>query len=1640
MTRGPLAAPLAVALAAAMLLAQVPPGFLASLTAAASSSVPVQDVGSPISFAPDGGALPQQVPTADVALSMVDFPDPVVAGNPLTYTLSVTTTGDATSVTLTQSLPGGSTFVSASASQGSCALSGFNVVCSLGSLASGATTAATVVVVPTTSAVPSIISTATVGVAEFDPNLANNDAIATTTVLLSGAADLALTKVDSPDPVLVGSQLTYTLSVTTSGDAQGVVLTDTLSSGVSFVSAGSSPQGNCAQSGGIVTCNLGNVLNGTTVTLTIVVTTIAVGPGVCNSASVTATTPDPNTANNSATVCTNVLGLGTSDLSLTKIDSPDPVNVGGTLTYTISMTTTGDATGVQLGDTLPASATFISASASQGSCSPPSGNVLSCNLGDLGSGVSATVTIVVTPITAGVICNNASVTAATSDPNLENNGAEACTTVQQLQPPPQADLVVTKTDSPDPVTVGGTLTYTLPVTTSGDATNVVVTDGLVAGLNFISASASPQGTCTFAGGVVTCSLGSLASGATATVTIQVGVSPTLAGLTICNFASASAAETDPNPANNLSVQQCTTVVAAGADVAVSKSAPATAAVGATLTYTISVTTSGDATGVQLLDTPPPGTSFVSVAPTGTCGLGTGPGTPPVVCDIGNLASGATFTATLQVTVTAGGLICNTAGVLSTSNDPNPGNNSSMVCTTVPGGQVADLSIVKTASPGSPSVGGSLTYTLSVTTSGDASNVQIGDILPPAVDFVSATPTQGTCLLGGGNVICDLGNLANGATATIQIVVTPIAAGQICNSAGVGTAPGGSLSDPNFANNTSGVCTTVQGTGSADLSVAKAGPPSATIGVPFSYSIAVHSAGDAAGVVVIDPVPFNLAFVSATTTKGTCGLATGAVRCSLGDLSPAGVADATVTITVAPATPGNVCNTAIVAAATNDPDTSSNSFTACVNVSGVAGEADLAVSKLGPPSGTVGGTLTYTISVTTSAQATGVLVGDGFPFGLSFVSATPSQGTCSPQPFGFFVACVLGNLAANATATVTVVLTANLAGQLCNTAAVTAATADNNGLNNNSTACVAVTAAPGADLSVTKVDSPDPAVVGSPLTYTISVHTSGDATNVVLTDALPANATFDSATPSQGICNLAGITLTCALGTLSSFTTTDATVTLVVTPTIAGIVVNTATVSADQADPNDTNNSATASTTVGGVQQPAEADLSLAKSDAPDPVTVGSSLTYTLTVTTSGDATGVTVTDLLDPSLTINSFSASAGSCNQAGQLVTCLIGTLQSGTGATVTIVVTPTTIGEICNSPTTFSNELDPFGANNTAQECTLVANETTIQNVGANGTATTDAEGDGATAADPLETAVTSPNAGTVTIGETAPSGSPPTGFTFLGQQVVITAPTATAANPLRIVFRIDASIIPAGENKNTIQILKDGVAVPACSGPAGQAVLDPCVESRAVVAGDVVITILSSSGSVWSVVAPSAPNISITSPEATTYTLDQVVVADYACTGVAAAIVLCAGPVADGAAIDTASVGTKTFTVNAADAAGNTESASVTYLVTYKICVLYDQTKAAQPNSTVPIKLQICNASNVNVSAASVTVTATSLDGGPPPSDAGKANPDDRFRFDPTLGGTGGYIYNLSTKGLASGTHTVTFTVQGDPVAHAVQFVVK
>jgi uncharacterized repeat protein (TIGR01451 family) len=245
-----------------------------------------------------------------------------------------------------------------------------------------------------------------------------------------------------------------------------------------------------------------------------------------------------------------------ADISITKTDSPDPVIAGETLIYTVTVDNAGpsDAVNVVVTDTLPAGVTFVSTS---GCNNDPSG-VPTCTLGTIAAGGSAQYTIEVTVNagTSGTITNTASVVSDATDPDTGNNPTTENTTVNQ----PEADLLITKTDSPDPVTVGDNVTYTVVVSNGGPdaAQNVVLTDTLPGGVTFVSATPD-QGSCSESGGTVTCNLGNIASGAS--VNIVIVVTTTTDG-TLTNTASVVSDTTDPSPGNN-STTESTTVNAPG---------------------------------------------------------------------------------------------------------------------------------------------------------------------------------------------------------------------------------------------------------------------------------------------------------------------------------------------------------------------------------------------------------------------------------------------------------------------------------------------------------------------------------------------------------------------------------------------------------------------------------------------------------------------------------------------------------------------------------------------------------------------------------------------------------------------------------------------------------------------------------------------------------------------------------------------------------------------------------------------------------------------------------------------------------------------------------------------------------------------
>jgi uncharacterized repeat protein (TIGR01451 family) len=248
----------------------------------------------------------------------------------------------------------------------------------------------------------------------------------------------------------------------------------------------------------------------------------------------------------------------------------------------------------------------------------------------------------------------------------------------------------------------------------------------------------------------------------------------------------------------------------GADLAVDKTdAPDPATSGAPITYVVTVDNDGPeaATNVEVEDILPLGSTFVAaVASQGSCSQVL----VVVTCNLGSLADEAAATVAIVITYPGTGTINNLAAAESPVLDPNPLNNGATETTTVTGdggGEGTDLWIEKSDAPDPLAPNADLTYVATVANVGseDVTGVLLTDVLPLGVQFVSATPSQGSCSAPVLVLLtCQIGAVADDGSATVNIVVRPTGEGTITNT----VTAAGSAPDTNPGNNLSTATTTV----------------------------------------------------------------------------------------------------------------------------------------------------------------------------------------------------------------------------------------------------------------------------------------------------------------------------------------------------------------------------------------------------------------------------------------------------------------------------------------------------------------------------------------------------------------------------------------------------------------------------------------------------------------------------------------------------------------------------------------------------------------------------------------------------------------------------------------------------------------
>jgi uncharacterized repeat protein (TIGR01451 family)/fimbrial isopeptide formation D2 family protein len=861
---------------------------------------------------------------------------------------------------------------------------------------------------------------------------------------------------------------------------------------------------------------------------------------------------------------------------------------------------TAGARDVVVTDTLPANWSYAAGTATLtpgGAVEPTvtrdaSGDRLAWTLANLAPGASVTIAYSATPspdaadtpgLGAQAHVNRALVSSARDTAGNSGNASGPYGTPEDdatatLQVP---ELGIAKTPDGGAAVAGTASSFTIAVRNDGPvpARNVTISDLLPAGLSYdaTGAPATAVPAAGFSERSVTAGPGAgettivwhltqLAAGATTTITVPVRVAASVADGTVLTNAAAARSDETPDEVRDTGRLD----VDAETDLAIEKRGADRYVPGEGYEWTLRVQNNGpsDAQDAVVTDVLPAGTTFVSATAPCTFAAGT------VRCELGTVPAGydRTFTLRVDVDAAASGLLENEAEVDTTTTDTNSGNDRDDHEATEDA--LADVTVEKTVAPAAIARGHQTVFTIVVRNEGPsvARDVVLEDVLPAGLGFVSVDDNR--CTEAAGTITCAVGDLPVRAPVTYRVTVTGDLEGAWRNVAEVTTTtrqPTDHLPDRDDAVVNVGPV--------AELAIVKDGPATVAAGGQITWQLAVVNNGpdDATGVTVTDALPAGTQFVSASAG---CSEAGGTVTCAVGDLAVGERAALEITATAPIALASTtLVNTAAVRGdqidevPTNDRDEA---------ITEIGPSTDLAIVKQGPAVAAAGGEAAWTLVVTNNgpSSATGVTVADALPQGVTFRSATPSQGSCSAA--GQQVTCSLGTLGSGASAQVQVVgaIAATLEGAtVVNLAAVGGEQPDPNPSNDRSETPTRV-GPPDAgnhDLAIVKrlADGARPVLNGT-FGYELTVTNAGPAKaeGVTVTDTVPRALKVRGSSVDGGRCTVRGQLVTCAIGDLPSGA--SKTIAVRVTALATGTVRNTATVAGRVADRDPSNDRSTAS--------------------------------------------------------------------------------------------------------------------------------------------------------------------------------------------------------------------------------------------------------------------------------------------------------------------------------------------------------------------------------------------------------------------------------------------------------------------------------
>lgn len=1190
-------------------------------------------------------------------------------GDTIVYTLTVTNNGlsDATGVSLVDHLPFGVTYVS---DDGAGSYSDATSVWSIGDIPFGASVSLNIVATVNSGTAGTTIENTTTAASgdQADPTTFGD--VLSAIIFIENKTDIVISKVASNLNPNEGAEVFYTIRVWNNGTIQATNLEieDILPAGVTYLSG--------TPTSGIWNnpiWNLNTLNPGETETLILRVRIDAgtAGQTIINTIS---NTQDQLDTNATLDDFEEVIVVAYADLVTVKtVDNTTP-DEGDTINYSISVTNNGlaNATNVSLVDHLPNGVTYISDDSS-GTFDPVSGIWTIGNL-TFGDTKILTVQATVDAGTAGKTITNVTTSAFAdqADPIEIGDVLEASIFIDN-----ETDILLTKKANNLTPNEGDTVIYTIEVQNKGviDATNVIITDLLPAGLTYVSALPTSGNW-----SASTWILSKLVSGATERLFVTVTVDAGTAGQIITNTVSNRQDQLD----NNASLDDLEeTIVVTAADLITVKSVDnTTPAEGETITYSISVSNNGtsDATGVSLVDILPNGLAYSGDNSSGQYNSATG------VWTIGALANGAATSLLIQAVVesgTAGSTIVNTT-TAAIADQADPTTNGDVLEATVYVDNETDIVLSKTVNNNTPNEGEDVVYTIIVENKGTitATNVQVTDILPVGLNYVSGTPTAGSW----NSPTWTLTSLAPGAIEYLSLKA----------NVGVGTA-GQSLTNTisntqdQLDTNTSpdDLDETVIVTAADLVTVKTVDNPSPDEGEIITYTINVTNNGlsNATGVSLVDHLPAGVVYQS-DDSAGAYNFGSGIW--SIGAIANGATVSLNIEALVSVGSAGStIVNTTTAAAGDQtDPTTAGDQLQATIHVDN---ETDIVLEKnVDNSSPDEGDTLLYSVKVTNNGtvRATNMVVTDMLPSGLIYVAGTASGGNWAYPNWSI--------IELDAGATETLILQVNVgagtAGQtLVNTVTNTQDQFDTNATPDQPSVSVTVSSTDLVTVKTVDTATPDE---GDTVNYTITVTNNGgsDATGVSLVDNLPNGVIYSSDTGGGDYNAGSGVWM---IGDLLNGATKTLTISAVVDGGTAGstIVNTTSPAVGDQADP--TTNGDTLEAAIYVVN---ETDIVLSKVVNNSSPNEGEHVIYTIRVTNNGiiDATNLVIEDVLPAGLSYVSGIPTEGIWTAPNWFV----GNLNAGDTYTLLlkVLVEPGASGNSFTN--TISNTQDQLDNNNTLDD----------------------------------------------------------------------------------------------------------------------------------------------------------------------------------------------------------------------------------------------------------------------------------------------------------------------------------------------------